>query len=65
MRVAASLPDEEIGPLDFVATRESARRYVVSDADLAIAGAWNLRVQIRQGEFDAFAGDVTIAIGSG
>jgi copper transport protein len=61
----ASLPSEDIGPLEFEAEKAGPKRWVVEDAELAIAGTWDFRVQIRQGEFDAFAETVPITIGTG
>jgi copper transport protein len=61
----ATLPSEDIGPLEFEAVQEGPKRWVVKDAQLAIAGTWDFRVQIRQGEFDAFAETVPLTIGTG
>ena len=61
----ASLPSEDIGPLEFEAEKAGPKRWVVKDAELAIPGTWDFRVQIRQGEFEAFAETIPITIGTG
>jgi copper transport protein len=60
----ATLPSQDIGPLELEATQAGPRRWIVEDADLAIPGTWDLRVQIRQGEFDAFAESIPLTIGA-
>jgi len=62
--IDATLPSEDIGPLELEAAKAGPRRWVVRDAQLAIAGTWSFRVQIRQGEFDAFAESLPITIGT-
>ena len=64
MRVSASLPSEQIGPLDFTAEPDPAEpaAWVIEDASLSIAGDWELRVQALLGEFDLLTETITVPI---
>ena len=54
--VSASLPSQQIGPLDYTAVKSGETEYTVKDADLSIAGTWTLNVSVRVGEFDVVRG---------
>jgi copper transport protein len=65
--VSASLPSQEIGPLDFTAEPDPAEEgsYVVEGASLSIAGDWELRIEALRGEFDLLTETVTVPIQGG
>ena len=60
--VAATLASRGIGPLRFTAHRAGPGHFVVHGAQLALAGDWQLRVETRQGEFDAANTTVSVPI---
>jgi copper transport protein len=62
--VAASLPGEDIGPLDFTAEPDPGQpgTYVVESASLSIAGEWDLRIEALLGEFDLLTENITVPI---
>lgn len=62
--VAASLPSQQIGPLDFTAEPdpEEPSAYVIEDASLSIAGEWELRIEALMGEFDLLTETITVPI---
>ena len=62
VKVSASLPDQQIGPLDYVAVKSGETEYTVKGADLSIAGTWTLNVNVRVGEFDAYEGEAQVGI---
>jgi copper transport protein len=62
VRVLASLPGEDIGPLDLKVQRRPGGRYVIPGAQLPLAGNWQLRVELRQGEFDLTTRKFTVPI---
>jgi copper transport protein len=63
--VAASLPSQEIGPLDFEAEPDPAEpgTYVIEGAVLSIAGEWELRIEALLGEFDLLTETIAVPIG--
>jgi copper transport protein len=63
--VAASLPSEEIGPLDFAAEPVQGQpgEYVVEGASLSLPGEWELRIEALMGEFDLLTETITVPIG--
>jgi copper transport protein len=65
--VAASLPSEKIGPLDFTAEPDPAEpgSFVIEGASLSIAGDWELRIEALMGEFDLLTETVTVPIQGG
>jgi copper transport protein len=65
--VAASLPSQNIGPLDLKAEPDPAEpgSYVVEGASLSIAGEWDLRIEALQGEFNLLTDNVTVPIRGG
>ena len=65
--VSASLPSQEIGPLDFTAEPDPAEQgsFVVEGASLSIAGDWELRVEALMGEFDLLTVTITVPIQGG
>ena len=65
--VSASLPSQNIGPLDFTAEPDPAEpgAYVIEDASLSIAGDWDLRVEALMGEFDLLTENITVPIQGG
>ena len=62
---AASLPNQEIGPLNFKAKPDPAEpgTYVIENASLSIAGEWELRIEALQGEFDLLTETIAVPIG--
>ncbi len=62
--VAASLPSEDVGPLDFTAEPDPAdpSAYVIRNASLAIAGDWELRVQALLGQSNLLTETITVPI---
>jgi copper transport protein len=65
--VAASLPSQDIGPLDFTAKPDPAQphAYAIEDASLSIAGDWELRIEALLGEFDLLTETITVPIQGG
>ena len=64
-KLSASLPSRRIGPLRFTAQRLAPGHYAVYGADLAIPGDWQLRVDARQGEFQAYTTTLSIPVREG
>ena len=63
VRVAATLASAGIGPLRFEAKPSGEHgAFVVSGAQMPIAGDWQLRVEARQGRFDVFTQTVSVPI---
>jgi len=62
---SASLPSQEIGPLDFEAEPDPAEpgAYVIENASLSIAGEWELRIEALLGEFDLLTETIAVPIG--
>ena len=63
--VSASLPSEEIGPLEFPAEPVQGQpgEYVAEDASLSLPGEWELRIEALVGEFDLLTETITVPIG--
>ena len=63
VKVSAVLEERDIGPLQFRVKRGmEPGAYVVRDANLAPAGEWELRVEVRRGEFDLYTETVMMMI---
>jgi copper transport protein len=63
VRVLASLPARDLGPLRYRAKRgDEARAFVVDAANLSVAGDWQLRIEARRGEFDLFTKNISVPI---
>jgi copper transport protein len=63
VRVLASLPARDIGPLRYPARRgEEPRAFVVKAANLSLAGDWRLRIEARRGEFELFTKTISVPI---
>ena len=63
VRVLASLPARDIGPLRYPAKPgDEPRTYVVDAANLSLAGDWRLRIEVRRGEFDLFTETISVPI---
>ena len=64
VKVAASLPSQEIGPLEFNAKPDPSRpgTFVIEDASLAIAGDWNLRIEALVGESNLLTESIVVPI---
>jgi copper transport protein len=62
VRLAASLPSHELGPLRFEARRVAPGHYIVTGAALPLAGDWQLNVNARRGEFESLAAALTVPI---
>jgi copper transport protein len=62
---SASLPSQQIGPLNFKAKPDPAEpgAYVIENASLSIAGDWELRIEALQGEFDLLTETIAVPIG--
>lgn len=65
--VSASLPSQEIGPLDLEAERDPTEpaTYAIEDASLTIAGDWELRIEALMGEFDLLTETIVVPIQGG
>jgi copper transport protein len=63
--VAASLPSEDIGPLNFPAKPVQGQpgEYVAEGASLSLPGEWELRIEALMGEFDLLTETITVPIG--
>ncbi|HEU4450865.1 MAG TPA: CopD family protein [Gaiellaceae bacterium] len=63
--LSASLPSEEIGPLEFAAEPVAGQpgEYVAENASLTLPGEWELRVEALMGEFDLLTETITVPIG--
>jgi copper transport protein len=59
----ASLSEPDVGPLDFKAESTMPGMWEVEDADLPIAGMWQLRIEALVGEFDLYTETIEIEIG--
>jgi copper transport protein len=62
LRLSASLPSKDVGPLRYPAHPLAPGHYAVHGAHLALAGDWQLRIEARRGEFEALTGTVSIPI---
>ena len=64
---SASLPSQDIGPLDLTAEPDPAEPgvYTIEDASLSIAGDWELRIEALLGEFDLLTETITVPIEGG
>ena len=63
VRVLASLPAPDLGPLRYRARRgDEPRAFVVEAANLSVAGDWQLRIEARRGEFDLFTKTISVPI---
>jgi copper transport protein len=60
----ASLSQPDIGPLEFKAKSPMRGRWVVNEADLPIAGRWELVIEALVGEFDLYTETIPIEIGA-
>jgi copper transport protein len=60
--ISASLAGKGIGPLRFSAKPAGELGWVVSGAQLTIAGDWQLRIEARRGEFEVLTQTVSIPI---
>jgi copper transport protein len=58
----ASLPSAGLGPLRLQAVPAGGGHFVLPRVDLAVAGDWKLRFEVRLGSFDQYAATVTIPI---
>ena len=62
LELNATLPSASIGPLRFEAHRLAPGHYAVHDAQLAVAGDWQVAIQARRGEFESLNATVSIPI---
>lgn len=62
LRLSASLPSKDVGPLHFPTHLLAPGHYAAHGAQLALAGDWQVRIEARRGEFDALTGTVSIPI---
>jgi copper transport protein len=63
--VQASLPSAGVGPLRLKAFSGGPGHFIVSRAQLPIAGSWQLKIIVRRGEFDEWEVSLPIPIESG
>jgi copper transport protein len=64
-KLSASLPSQQIGPLRFPARRLAPGHYAVYGADLALPGDWQLRLEVRRGQFQSLQRTLSIPIRGG
>ncbi|MBD0291568.1 MAG: copper resistance D family protein, partial [Thermoleophilia bacterium] len=65
VKVAATLPARNIGPLDFEARPSHEHghgAWAITGADLPIPGEWELRIEARRGEFELLTETVNVEI---
>jgi copper transport protein len=64
VKVSASLPSKELGPLVYTAEPDAAAHgaYVIPNAQLPIPGDWQFRIEARVGEFDLLTETVSVPI---
>src|SRR5262245_33390296 len=62
LKLSARLPSRRIGPLRFTARRLAPGHSVVTGADLALAGDWQILVEARRGEFTQLDATVSVPI---
>ena len=62
LRVTASLPDREIGPLRLRARRTGPGHYTIRRADLVPGGDWRLEIGVLVSEFDELTTDVEVPV---
>jgi copper transport protein len=60
--VSATLASRQIGPIRMEAHPAGPGHFIVHGAQLALAGDWQLRVEVRRGEFNATAATVSVPI---
>jgi copper transport protein len=60
--ISATLASKGIGPLQFSAKPEGELGWVVSGAQLTIAGDWQFRIEARRGEFEVLTQTVSVPI---
>ena len=62
LRVSASLPEKQIGPLHLQAEKAGPGHYVVRRATVAPAGDWVVVLDARVSKFDAYRAEVEVPI---
>jgi copper transport protein len=62
LRVSASLPDKQIGPLQLQADKAGPGHYLVRRATVTPAGDWTLELDARVSKFDAYRAEVEVPI---
>ncbi len=62
LRVSASLPEKQIGPLHLRADKAGPGHYVVRRAQIAPAGDWKLELIARVSRFDEYRAQVEVPI---
>jgi copper transport protein len=62
VNVAATLASVGIGPLRYSAKEAAPGEWIVRNAQLTIAGDWQLRIEARRGEFELLTETVSISI---
>lgn len=61
VKVALSLADQDIGPLNFPARREAPGRFVVEDVIIPVGGKWEMNVFVRRSDRIGFFGTISLA----
>ena len=62
LRVSASLPEKQIGPLQLRADKAGPGHYVVRRAQIAPAGDWKLELIARVSRFDEYRAQVEVPV---
>jgi copper transport protein len=62
LRVSASLPERQIGPLHLRADKAGPGHYVVRGAAITPAGDWRLALDARVSKFDAYRAELEVPI---
>jgi copper transport protein len=60
--ISATLASKGIGPLRFSAKPAGELEWIVSGAQLIIAGDWQLRIEARRGEFEVLTRTISVPI---
>jgi copper transport protein len=63
LRVAASLPERDLGPIDVEPRRAGPGHWVAPRAVLGVAGTWRVEITNRVSDFDEHAATVEVPVG--
>jgi copper transport protein len=64
-KVSATLPSKDLGPLRIKLTRIVPSHYTTPNAVFPLPGDWQMTIEVRRGEFEAFTQTVTVPIRKG
>jgi copper transport protein len=62
VNVSATLASVGIGPLRYTAKEAAPGEWIVRNAQLTIAGDWQLRIEARRGEFELMTETISVSI---